>query len=283
MQHHRCSRHSKTAVACAVLLSAPTLSRAQATLPPSAPTSVSQLPSAQPATVATPSSVVVRWNGIDLQIDARNASLNAVLHAVALKTHLKIQGSAPDERIFGTYGPGPLNQVVPALLNGVAVNVLLTERQGGAADELVLSSRSGGQTPAYIPTQQDADASAPPSQPGPGAGGYVPRSRPGAFHAVNAGQLPAGADPVLPDDGVNGRDNGINGGNSNGVNGPDNGVNGRDDGMNGTDNGLNNSNSAVNPSSSTTEGGTAPAVRTPQDIFEQLQRLRQQQVQTTPQ
>lgn len=263
--------------------------QAQAVLPPTAPTSVSQLPSANPTVHRLPAHLAVLWNGVALQVEANNVSLNAVLHEIGRKTGMKVTGSAPDERVFGSYGPGPMNLVVPALLNGVAVNLLLTERRGGAADELVLTDRNGAATPSYIPTQEDA------------AGGTVPAAAQygGRTQAVGAsrgmvgrrygaGNLPPNStDPVIPDNGVSGRDNGING-RDNGQNGPDNGIAGRDNGVSGIDNGLNNSNAAANDAATsdsvpTTDGNTTASpngVRTPQEIFNQLQLLRQQQTQT---
>ncbi len=261
--------------------------------PASADRSVSTLPSAQPQTRGPSARLAVTWNGVALRIEATNASLNAVLREVSLKTGMKVTGSAPDERIFGSYGPGPLNLVVPALLNGVAVNLLLTERKGGAADELVLTDRNGAATPSYVPTQQDAASvsDTPPPQP-PAYRGRIPSQPPRVARTGGFGGLPPNTnDGVVPDNGVNGRDNGISGPN-NGQNGADNGINGRDNGQNGTDNGLNNSNAAANNAATansipSTDGSTQASpngVRTPQEIFEQLQRLRQQQQsQTAPQ
>ena len=230
-------------------------------------TSVSQLPSAQPPGRLVDSHLAVLWDGTALEVEANNASLNAVLHEVGMKTKMRIMGSAPEERIFGTYGPGPVNLVVPALLNGVAVNMLLTEREGGAADELLLTGRNGAATPSYVPTQQDAVERVAPQQPQP----QLPQS-----YRRNDPRLPAGLrNPAASRIPPNGNDPVV----------PDNGINGRDNGQNGTDNGLNNSNSSVNPANSTDDGLAASpnGVKTPQEIFEQLQRLRQQQTQTQPQ
>ncbi len=276
------------------------LAQRPANLPATAPTtSVSQLPSANPPVRRGISHLVVLWNGVALQVEATNVSLNAVLHEIGAKTTMKITGSAPDERIFGSYGPGPLNLVVPALLNGVAVNMLLTEREGGAKNELVLTDRQGGATPAYVPTQQDADAGTNVQQSVQGRPqnglhrGFGVAGRRGPGQPVP----PNGIDPVIPDNGINGRDNGLNGPN-NGINGQDDGVNGRDNGQNGVDNGLNNTatpgtvnaegaiNQPTSDGSSPSNGsttGSPDGVKTPQEIFEQLQKLRQQQTTTTPQ
>ncbi len=275
-----------------VALAATAAAQGQANLPATAPTaqapilpSVSQLPSANPPVQRSASHLAVQWDGVALRVEARNASLNAVLHEISLKTKMKVTGSAPDERVFGSYGPGPLNLVVPALLNGVAVNLLLTERAGGAADELVLTDRNGAATPPYVPTQMDAEGGSKPAS--PQFIGRLPQPGPRgpAGRTYAPGALPPDSnDPVRPDNGVSGRDNGVNGA-DNGQNGADNGVSGRDNGMNGTDNGLNNSNGAANSAPITNSAqpadSSAPAspngVRTPQQIFEQLQQLRQSQ------
>ncbi len=259
------------ALPCCGWAQAPALPATAPTAVPATAQTVSQLPSAQPRAAVKPSHLVVLYDGVALQVDATNVSLASVLREIAVKTKLNITGRAPSERIFGTYGPGPLNLVVPALLEGLAVNALLTERSGGAASELVLTAREGLPTSSAVPTQQSLDEDdAPPPQAAPpvragrlggpgGPGGQGP-----GYASANAsapGQTTGPiAGPTLGDNGVNGGDNGING--------PNNGVNGADNGI-----GVAPSGTDVNANGSASPNG----VRTPQEIFEQLQRLRQQQ------
>ncbi len=272
---------SKRPVASATLLAASlfaavnVLALAQSTaIPASSPTSaqgsVSSLPSANPQATISASHLAVLWDGVVLQVDATNVPLSRVLREISLKTKLHITGTAPDERIFGTYGPGPMNLVVPALLDGLSINMLLTERTGGVPSDLSLTARSGGPTPSAVPTQQAIDdtSTQPPTSTGftpptngtgQPTGSFVPRPRVNPNGTQSNGAI---AGPTLGDNGISGSDNGINGPNS-GVNGADNGI-------------------GVAPSgtdANTTDPASPNGVRTPQEIFEQLQKLRQQQSQ----
>ena len=241
-------------------------------LPASAPTgaqhAVSELPSAQPARTVQTSHLAVLWDGVELQVNATNVPLSRVLREISAKTKLHITGGVPDERIFGSYGPGPMNLVVPALLDGLPVNVLLTERSGGAPNELQLTARNGMPTSPNIPTQQDADEAANAGQDIPAAQGTPGSGARQAFNQPNRQPGPR----------VTGQGNAPIAGNTlgdNGLSGSDNGINGPNNGLNGADNGI-----SVAPSGTDVNAtGTASpnGVRTPQEIFEQLQRLRQQQ------
>lgn len=179
------------ATAAALLLAHNGLSAAQSSasgssLPATAPTiSPSQLPSANPPVPVRPAGKTsVTWDGAQIQISAANAGLNSLLREIAGKTGVKITGSAPDERIFGTYGPGKLDDVLSELLDGVPVNVLFVDSTAGARKELVLTARQGGPTPASVIAQDESadparnseeppstlrrgDFPPPPQQPGP--------------------------------------------------------------------------------------------------------------------
>ena len=49
-----------------------------------------------------------------------------------------------DERIFGTYGPGPARDVLSQLLDGSGYNVLMVgDRGAGTPRRIVLTIRSG--------------------------------------------------------------------------------------------------------------------------------------------
>ncbi len=243
------------------------LSAQSTAIPASSPTNTQTSSSPNLATrsagVRSPSHLAVSWNGVQLQIDATNVPLSAVLREISAKTSLHIAGSAPDERIFGTYGPGPMNLVLPALLEGLPVNMLLTERTGGAPGELSLTGRNGLPTPASVPTQQAVDQSSTdaPASTGFGrpSGGSNPLQRTGQIRSQSGGAI---AGTTLGDNGISGSDDGING--------PNNGVNGADNGISVAPSGTD-----VNATGTASPNG----VRTPQEIFEQLQKLRQQQSQ----
>jgi hypothetical protein len=123
--------------------------------------------------------------GDTLSIHADNSSLAAILHQVAAKSGMQVDGLGSDERVFGTFGPGAPRDVLADLLNGTAYNlVLLGDLTNGAPRELILTptSRAGG-TPAATASdvnpdeavssdQETADAPPdvpPPSPPPPGA------------------------------------------------------------------------------------------------------------------
>ena len=80
----------------------------------------------------------------------------------------KIHGLSQDERVFGTYGPGPAREVLSELLDGSGYNILMIGEQGGGTPrEIVLSTSSpGGAQPAGNPrpplqTEEEAPEPAP--------------------------------------------------------------------------------------------------------------------------
>ena len=214
--------------------------QAQAGLPATAPTAISpsQLPSANPAVSNLKATQQISWDGNQLLVFATNADLNALLREIGSRTNLSITGTAPDERIFGTYGPGSLDTVLPQLLDGQSVNMLLVDHTGKQKKELVLTMRTGGVTPPGPQTAQTSPA--------------YPVSNPaqqvfqGSDAQPRAQASPAGALPGNP-------------------------------GANGT--GVAAQTGA--PGTATPADSGQPVspngVKTPQQIFEQLQRLRQSQ------
>jgi len=86
----------------------------------------------------------VGWNGRQLSVAATNSSLKQVLQQISSATGVKVEGAGGDERIYGSYGPGPAREVLSELLEGSAYNVLMIGDQGeGTPRELVLSSKGG--------------------------------------------------------------------------------------------------------------------------------------------
>jgi hypothetical protein len=124
----------------------------------------------------------VVWDSHGLYIQASNSSLDQILNDIALKTGAKVEGMGADERVFGTYGPGPARDVLTELLDGTGYNVLLVGDLGqGTPRRIVLSGRptgaaqpSGQNNPAQNEGDQDEQLTppeppptGPSSQPGP--------------------------------------------------------------------------------------------------------------------
>lgn len=122
-------------------------------IPATAPTqSVSDLPSARPATApdrqrTPPGANAVQWDGAAMTIHASGEDLPGIVTEVARATGLKVTGGVPDERVFGVYGPGPVQQVLADLFNGLYVNLLLVNGAPTQPKELILTPRTGGPTP----------------------------------------------------------------------------------------------------------------------------------------
>jgi hypothetical protein len=96
-----------------------------------------------------PLPATVVWDSHGLRIDATNSSLEQILHDVSTDTGAKVEGMRSDERVFGTYGPGPANEVLSQLLNGSGYNVLMIGDQGeGTPRQIMLSARPTGAAPA---------------------------------------------------------------------------------------------------------------------------------------
>lgn len=110
----------------------------QATQPPPAPTT--------PASRAN----VTYANGL-LTVSATNSSLNQILREISRQTGMKITGGVNDERVFGNYGPESPAKILATLLDGTGSNMLLVQSNdigsNAAPAELVLTPRHGGPTP----------------------------------------------------------------------------------------------------------------------------------------
>ncbi|WP_109485149.1 hypothetical protein [Occallatibacter savannae] len=90
-----------------------------------------------------PPSVV--WDASGLRINASNSSLQQILSEVSTDTGTKVVGNVPDQRVFGSYGPGQASDVLLQLLQGSGYNVLLAGDLGqGAPSQIVLTPRRGG-------------------------------------------------------------------------------------------------------------------------------------------
>ena len=122
-----------------------------------------------------PSEATVVWNSQGLKIDASNSSLGQILKDVATATGARVQGLGQDQRIFGSYGPGPARDVLTQLLAGSGYNVLMVGDQGqGTPRQIVLSIRPQAngrrlsckrREPATTDENRDADEQREPPQP----------------------------------------------------------------------------------------------------------------------
>ena len=85
------------------------------------------------------------FTGNTLSIRADNSSLSGILHQVASKSGMQIEGLSGDERVFGTFGPGSPRDVLADLLNGTPYNVvLLGDLSDGAPRQLILTPTTHG-------------------------------------------------------------------------------------------------------------------------------------------
>jgi hypothetical protein len=95
-----------------------------------------------------PAAATVVWDSHGLRIDASNSSLEQILKDVSTDTGAKVEGLNADQRVFGTYGPGPARDVLSDLLDGAGYNVLMIGDQGeGTPREIVLSAPPSGPAP----------------------------------------------------------------------------------------------------------------------------------------
>ncbi len=98
-----------------------------------------------------PSEASITWDSQGLRIVASNSSLADIFREVSTITGTQIEGMGPDQRIFGTYGPGPVSEVLSELLDGSGYNVLMIGDLGqGAPRQIVLSPPPTGPAPPVV-------------------------------------------------------------------------------------------------------------------------------------
>lgn len=169
-EHRPVRTHKRTAAKPAPAIPAPQVAVAPV-VPPPPNWPVNDKPA--PATVA--------WDSHGLRVDASNSSLGQILKDISTYTGAKLEGPTPgDVRVFGTYGPGPANEVLSQLLNGTGYNVLMIGDQGsGAPRRIVLSSAPTGPAPPNSARNSSSDDDYEPEQPTPEQpqpmnGGFMP-------------------------------------------------------------------------------------------------------------
>jgi hypothetical protein len=229
---------------------------AQAQLPPTQPTQPASatLPVAVPAAqltraVRTSHRAQVTYTDGKLQVLADDSSLNQILREIARATGMKITGGVEDERVFGKYGPAPPGQILASLLDGTGSNMLLVETAKDAPAELILTSRHGGPTPPNPNATRDDDDQPPPSQqstvPPPIQATQPVNQTPSASGFVSAPTSHPETEPGTTP-------------------GPSTQATGTSD---------------PQPDQPAPSGQSPNGVKTPEQIFQQLQQLRQQQQQ----
>lgn len=117
----------------------------QSTLPSLSPTALP--PNSSAAAEDTTHSAIVAYLGGRLEVTADNSSLNQILREVARQTGITITGGVKEERVFGKYGPGAPAKVLESLLDGTDSNILLGETSASVPSELILTPRTGGPSP----------------------------------------------------------------------------------------------------------------------------------------
>jgi hypothetical protein len=124
-----------------------------------APEAIVEQPPASPPPISPanrpPNPARVSWDSRGLEIEASNSSLDQILHQVAADTGAKLEGLIQDQRVFGSYGPGPESDVLWKLLDGSGYNVLMIGgRDTNAPLKIVLSARSPA-NPQTAPNNQN--------------------------------------------------------------------------------------------------------------------------------
>jgi hypothetical protein len=134
------------------------------------------MPSTAPATQpqpALPNRPQVTYTGHQLTVQADNSSLNQILHEISQRTGITITGGVSDERVFGSYGPGSVSQVLNELLDGTSSNMLFISSVDNKPAQLILTPRTGAATPPnpnamqYNNAEADTDNNSPVNPPEP--------------------------------------------------------------------------------------------------------------------
>jgi hypothetical protein len=178
-----------------------------------------------------------------IAVAASNSSLNQILHDISRLTGIKISGGVTDERVFGDYGPASPAQVLATLLDGAGSNMLLVQSTGDAPTELILTSRQGGPTPPNPNAQSFQEPSESSEEAPPNPVARPIRHQPPSPYAPRP--VPTPDNPTTPV--------------------------------------QTNDTSAPAPQGDSTVQPSSPnGIKTPQQIYDELQRMRQQQ-QSKPQ
>jgi hypothetical protein len=174
-----------------------------ATPPTTAPVSPpAPNPAPAPAAPVVHDAKVVYRAGM-LEITANGSSLNQILRDIARQTGMRISGGLTEERVYGSYGPAPMATVLASLIEGTGVNMVFRETSGDAPAELSLTPKNGALTPpSFYPSAPSGQAAnwVPPQQQGarPAPAPQVFAPPPMATNADEPAPQPPPPDPGTP-------------------------------------------------------------------------------------
>lgn len=223
-------------------------------LPTNASTSVSASVD-HGAQAPSPHMAEIRYDGTSITVAADDSSLTQILHEIARQTGMKITGRIAEDRVFGTYGPASPPAILTTLLDGTGSNLFIVQDAAHRPTELVLTPRIGSATPPKVGSanSEDNEDGAPLALP-IGSSGRLPSPAPGGYRAPYRGGGEGTNPAVTPPSST-----------SQQVVFPP----------------INQSTPpATGTTSTSSPDPSSDAPKTPQQIFEQLQKLRQQQSQT---
>jgi hypothetical protein len=203
--------------------------------------SVSNVPSAHPLRAG---SAIVTWSNTQLTIQGQGDSLHNILQAVSQATGLKVTGGVPEEPVFGNYGPGNVQDVLPQLFDGISVNMMLVNDGASRPGELLLTQRTGAATPPQVRPIADEDQGFRRRRNAPAPQIGVPPTPPPGFMPPNQSGAMAPGQPAGPNAG---------------------------------------SPATTTGTDATGQPESPNGVRTPEQIFEELRKRQQQQQSATPQ
>ena len=119
------------------------------TTPSTSKATASQPGRSSPIASVAPAPLVNYSNGI-LTINAHDETLRDVLEAVRSQTGASVSfpQSGAGDRVFGTFGPGPMRETLMALLDGSAFNyvMLASSSDSRVVRQLILTPRQGATT-----------------------------------------------------------------------------------------------------------------------------------------
>ncbi len=142
---------------------------AQSTLPSTTPTTLPAptLTGTSPIDATRPGRLAnVSYVQGQLEITADNSSLNQILREISRLTGMTITGGVADQRVFGKYGPAAPSDILTNLLQGTGSNMLLLNSASNTPSQLILTPQRGGPTlPNPNAPGLDADTSAAPTPP----------------------------------------------------------------------------------------------------------------------
>ncbi len=110
-----------------------------------------------------PKAPEISYKAGNLTVVADNSSLSAILHGVEKRTGIKLEGNAPEDRIFGKFGPGSPRDVLHQLFSGLHLDYILQGSTDPSSVEKITLNNRGAIT------AQMVGAVAPGRRPNPAA------------------------------------------------------------------------------------------------------------------